>query len=119
MTSYRDLRVWKEAIELVTVIYKLSETFPPSERFGLQIQLRKAAVSIPSNIAEGQGKMSKGEWKQSLGHARGSLYELETQIIVAESLSLISPANAAEVLERTTGIGKALRGLIEFVSSNR
>lgn len=119
MTSYRDLRVWKEAIELVAVVYKVSESFPASERFGLQTQLRKAAISIPSNIAEGQGKMSKGEWKQSLGHARGSLYELETQIIVAESLSFIAPADAATILARTSGIGKALRGLIEYVSSNR
>jgi four helix bundle protein len=84
--SYRDLIAWQKAIELVTEIYRATQGFPDRERFGLTSQLRRAAVSVPSNVAEGQGRRSTGEFKQFLGHARGSLLEVETQIFIANNL---------------------------------
>ena len=78
--SYRDLVAWNKAMELVTEIYRVTKKFPKEELFGLMSQLRRAAVSIPSNIAEGKGRLSKGEFRQFLGNARGSLAEVETQI---------------------------------------
>ena len=76
--SYRDLVAWQKAMALVTNVYRYTEPFPKAEIYGLASQLRRAAVSIPSNIAEGQGRASTGEFKQFLGHARGSLLEVET-----------------------------------------
>ena len=119
MTSYRDLRVWNEAITLVTAIYRVSSSFPPSEKFGLQNQIRRAAVSIPSNIAEGQGRISSGEWRQFLGHARGSLLELETQLIIAENLGFIEDSKMAELLDVTSRLGRELNSLIKYVTSRR
>jgi four helix bundle protein len=76
--SFRDLSVWQRAIELTVGVYQLTAAFPDSERFGLTSQLRRAAVSIASNIAEGYGRATKGEYIQFLGHARGSVSEVET-----------------------------------------
>ena len=83
--SYRDLVVWQKAMELVAEIYQRTRAFPMDEMFGLVSQMRRAAVSIPSNIAEGYGRASTGEYKQFLGHARGSLWEVETQILIAKN----------------------------------
>jgi four helix bundle protein len=77
--SYRDLLAWQKAMELVTEIYRLSQGFPKEELFGLASQLRRAAVSIASNIAEGHARITKREYRQFLGHARGSLSEVETR----------------------------------------
>ena|SRR6266496_1855933 len=86
---YRDLVVWQRAIELVTEVYRsTSAWFHDGERYGLTSQLRRAAVSIPSNVAEGQGRISKGEFRQFLGQARGSLLEVETQIVISLKLGL-------------------------------
>jgi four helix bundle protein len=87
--SYRDLVAWNKAMELVTEIYRVTHAFPKEELFGLVSQLRRAAVSIPSNIAEGKGRISKGEFRQFLGNARGSLAEVETQILIAQNLSYL------------------------------
>lgn len=89
--SFKQLIVWKRAIELSFAIYKLTATFPDSERFGLTSQMRRASVSIASNIAEGYGKSSKGEYLVFLGHARGSVCELQTQLVIAEGLGFGSP----------------------------
>jgi len=83
---YMDLICWQKAMDLVTEIYRLTKQLPKEEVFGLASQLRRAAVSIPSNIAEGQGRLSKGEFRTFLGNARGSLSELETQIIICKNL---------------------------------
>ena len=85
--SFRDLDVWQRAVELTLAIYKLTATFPDVERFGLTNQLRRAAVSVASNIAEGYGRATKGEYIQFLGHARGSISEVETQLVIASALS--------------------------------
>src|SRR5512141_1943536 len=87
--SYRDLIAWQKAIALVTEIYRSTHHFPDHERFGLTSQLRRVAVSVPSNVAEGQGRQSTGEFKQFLGHARGSLLEVETQVFIAENLGYL------------------------------
>jgi len=76
--SYRDLVAWNKAMELVTEIYRVTHRFPKEELFGLMSQLRRAAISIPGNIAEGKGRLSKGEFRQFPGNARGSLAEVET-----------------------------------------
>jgi four helix bundle protein len=86
INSFRDLLVWQKSMDLVTEIYHLSKKFPKAELFGLTSQIRRAAVSIPSNIAEGRGKSSKGEFQQFLHHSRSSLAEVETQITIAQNL---------------------------------
>lgn len=84
--SFRDLVVWQRAIELTVAIYKFTGSFPASERLGLTNQLRRASVSIASNIAEGYGRSTKGEYIQFLGHARGSNCELQTQLVISKAL---------------------------------
>jgi four helix bundle protein len=84
--SFMDLVVWRRAVELSTEIYHLTATFPKSEQFGLVNQMRRASVSIASNIAEGYGRSTKGEYLQFLGHARGSKCELQTPLVIAKAL---------------------------------
>jgi len=91
--SFKDLVVWQRAIELTTDVYKLTSKFPDAERFGLTNQMRRASVSIASNIAEGYGRATKGEYVQFLGHARGSCSELETQLVIAKRLGFGTQAN--------------------------
>jgi four helix bundle protein len=84
--SFKDLIVWQRAIQLSLAVYKLTSPFPDSERFGLTNQLRRASVSVASNIAEGYGKSSRGEYVLFLGHARGSNFEVQTQLVIADGL---------------------------------
>ena len=84
--SFKDLIVWQKAVQLSSEIYRLTAAFPRSEQFGLTNQMRRAAVSIASNIAEGYGRRTRGEYVQFLGHARGSNCELQTQLIIAGNL---------------------------------
>jgi four helix bundle protein len=97
--SFRDLIVWQRAIQFTVAVYGLTSTFPSSEQFGLTNQLRRASVSVASNIAEGHGKSTKGEYRLFLGHARGSNCEVETQLVIADTLSF----GSAEVLRTTVG----------------
>ena len=110
---YRDLVVWQQAIELVTEVYRNTDSFPDRERFGLTAQIRRAAVSVPSNVAEGQGRLTKGEFKQFLGHARGSLLELETQIVIARNLGYVTGVQSQALLKRTSEVGRMLNGLVQ------
>jgi len=107
-----DLIGWQRAMDLVTEIYRLTKKLPKEEIFGLTSQIHRAAVSIPSNIAEGQGRLSKGEFRVFLGNARGSLSELETQIIIAKNLEFISESEATGLLEQASEVGRILNGLI-------
>jgi four helix bundle protein len=95
LKSYKDLLVWQKSMALVKDMYRLTHSFPPDERFGLVSQLRRAAVSVPSNIAEGQSRHTSGEFVQFLSHAEGSLAELETQILIAVELELL-PSGGGE-----------------------
>ena len=115
--SYRDLIAWQKAMELVTEIYRATHRFPKEELFGLMSQLRRAAVSIPSNIAEGKGRLSKGEFRQFLGNARGSLAELETQILIARNLDYLDEAETNRLLAMVEEVGKILNGLISAVKN--
>ena len=103
-------------MQLVTEVYKVSESFPKEELYGLTSQLRRAAVSVPANIAEGQGRRSKGEFQQFLGYARGSLLEVETLIMVAVNLNYLTENEAARLLDRSAEVGKILNGLLGSIS---
>ena len=89
MHNLTELKIWNKAIDLAVYIYSATSTFPPDERFGLTSQLRRAAVSVPSNIAEGAGRNSKKEFCNFLGIANGSCYEIQTQLIISNKLSLL------------------------------
>jgi len=109
-SDFRQLMVWQKAMDVVTQLYKATRAFPKEEMYGLTSQLRRSAVSIPSNIAEGQARPTKGEFIQFLGYAKGSLAELETQIIIAQNLEYL--ADATEILESASEVGRLLNGLI-------
>ena len=108
---YRDLIVWQKAMDLVIATYRLSQTFPASEKFGLAAQMQRAAVSIPRNIAEGHARKSTGAFTNHLSIAAGSLAELETQITLAHRLDLCPQELAESLLTRTDEIGRMLNGL--------
>jgi four helix bundle protein len=110
--SYRELRVWQEAMKLTVAVYRATEGFPKHELYGLTSQIRRAAVSVPSNIAEGKGRHSAREFIQFLLHSRGSLLELETQIILAEQLQYVSAEVSSSLQGQTTVIARGLNALI-------
>ncbi len=112
LKSYRDLLVWQRALDLAILIYRLSEGFPKTEVYGLTSQVRRASVSIPSNIAEGYGRGSRREYLQFLSIAQGSLKELETQTILAQRLNYATAAQADRILSESEIIGKMLGSLI-------
>ena len=109
--KYSELFVWQKAMDLVTDIYKITTSFPNEERFGLSSQMRRAAVSIPSNIAEGHGRKATAAYLNHLSIAFGSLMELETQIQIAARLNLIASDITSNLLLKTDEIGKMLSGL--------
>ena len=109
--NYRDLIVWQKAMELAEVVYQLTQGFPAEERFALALQLRRSAASVPSNIAEGEGRFSHADFKRFLSIAHGSLRETETQIMLASRLQYF-PANKTEKpLALAEEVGKLIRGL--------
>ena len=112
MASYRDLLAWQKAMELITQIYRVSQKFPSEELYGMVSQMRRAAVSIPSNIAEGQGRLTKGEFIHFIGIARGSLLELETQILVAQNLHYLDDPTLKNLLGLTSEVGRLVNGLL-------
>lgn len=114
--SYRDLVAWQKGIDLCELIYRASSRFPREEVYGLTSQIRRAAVSVPSNIAEGTGRITKGEFIQSVGYARGSLLEVETQLIVAQRLGYLNSNETDELLEVTNEIGRISNGLIRSLA---
>jgi four helix bundle protein len=109
--KYSELIVWQKSMNLVEAIYKTTETFPGEERFGLTSQIRRAAVSIPSNIAEGHGRKSTASFINFLSIAFGSLMEVETQIQIATRLNFLSDDKATALLAQTDEIGKMISGL--------
>jgi four helix bundle protein len=115
--DYRDLLVWKKAIELTGGIYRLTQTFPQNERYGLSSQMRRASVSIASNIAEGRGRLSPTEFRQFLGVAQGSTYELQTQLVVAKNLGLGLPETIKEAESLSNEISKMLSSFIQTLNT--
>jgi len=110
--SYRDLIAWQKGIKLVAAIYGVTQRFPKEEVYGLTSQLRRAAVSVPSNIAEGQGRKSKAEFRHFLHNAAGSLMEVETQVTIAAVLGYLSGEKETALLSQTNELGRILNGLI-------
>lgn len=114
--TYRELLVWRKAKNLAILVYRETEIFPNTERFGLTSQIRRAAVSIASNIAEGQGRLTKGEFRQFLGQARGSILELETQLAIAYELGYVAETKYQLLDTETFQILGLLNRLIESLS---
>jgi four helix bundle protein len=117
--TYADLKVWQRAMELVYRVYEVTRSFPKDELYGLVSQMRRAAVSIPSNIAEGKGRSSRKDLNVFLCHARGSLHELETQLLIAEHLGYLNQLDAARLAEHCKEIGRMLHGFIDFALPSR
>ncbi|MBI4644837.1 MAG: four helix bundle protein [Deltaproteobacteria bacterium] len=114
--SYRDLDVWNLSIDLVKEVYRLTNKFPASENFGLTNQIRRAAVSIPSNIAEGQGRNSAKEFRQFLAVGIGSVAELETQLIISQAIEYISQEELNPLLNTLDRIRKMIKSLAARVN---
>ena len=109
--SYRDLDVWRDGVDLVRDIYRLTQDWPRAEQFGLTAQIRRAAVPVPSNIAEGWGRHKRGEFDQFLRYARGSLFEVETQLVIAAEIGLATPGTIAPPLERLDVLSRRITAL--------
>lgn len=115
--NYRDLRVWQSAMELVVMAYKISERFPSNELYGLTSQIRRAAVSVPSNIAEGHTRASTKEYLHHLSIAQASLAEVETQIEIAFRLGYCTEQELNDVLSHSASLGKQLYSLRNSLQS--
>src|SRR5438045_8122238 len=111
-SSFRDLRVWQEAMTLTAQVYRSTAEFPKNETYRLAQQIRRAAVSVPSNIAEGKGHRSDKEFVHFLYYARGSLFELETQLLLSHQLEYISAAQSDEAKQSIVPVARSLTGLI-------
>jgi four helix bundle protein len=106
MHQFKELKIWQKAIDLTADVYKVTSQLPKEEVYGLTSQMRKCAVSIPSNIAEGAGRNTKGEFNQFLGYSNGSSYELTTQLVVATRLNLLTEEACEPILNELDSIQK-------------
>ena len=116
LTTYRELIVWQKAMDLVEAVYKASTKFPHDEIHGLTSQIRKAAVSVPSNVAEGQGRRTTADFLRHLSIAYGSLLEVETPTLIASRLNYLATEKCNELLERTAEVGRLMNGLMSSLS---
>lgn len=116
MAGYRDLKVWRDSMNLSLAIYRLTKGFPDDERFGLVAQLRRAAVSVPSNLAEGHGRGTPKEMARFAAVAKGSLCELETQLLLAAELGMADRESIDRLLEKADEVSRMLAGLIRSTS---
>ena len=117
--SFRDLKVWNLAIDMTTLVYALTADFPKSEIYGLSSQMRRAAVSIASNIAEGSARGTKKDFKQFVSIARGSNCELQTQLLIATRLGFAKEQALKEIEVISNEIGQMLSGLSKYLSETR
>ncbi|MGD0739636.1 MAG: four helix bundle protein [Terracidiphilus sp.] len=113
LRSFRELSVWQRSMLLTTAIYRLTQGFPREEIFGLVSQLRRASVAIPSNIAEGHGRSTVGEYRQFLGIARGSNFELQTQLEIARSLGMGNAKLSEEAERLSHEVGKMIYAILQ------
>lgn len=116
--SFRDLNVWQGSMELTVEVYRLTQSFPREEAFGLTSQIRRSAVSVPSNIAEGHGRMNPREFKRFLLIARGSISELQTQLELSGALELADPELLNTVQKRSNEVEKMLFALLANLKNN-
>jgi four helix bundle protein len=117
--NYKDLLVWQKGIVLAKGIYRLTQNFPAEEKFGLVAQMRRAAVSIPSNLAEGQARHTSGEFVQFISHAEGSAAELDTQLILSVELAFCKKAKAIPIYELIEEIRRMLNALRRAISRRK
>lgn len=117
MANFKDLLVWQKSIDLVTEVYKITSNFPSNEKYELVRQLRKSAISIPSNIAEGNSRRSAADYSQFIKIARGSAAELETQIIISKNLKFIDKEKHDALILKVIEISKMLNGLINYLKT--
>ena len=117
--SYRDLIVWRKAMDLVRQVYILTRPFPREENYGLVSQLRRAAVSVPANVAEGHARGTTGEYRQFLGIARGSLAELETLLELSRDLGYTRDTDVEPLLAACGEVNRLLNGLLKALSSSK
>jgi four helix bundle protein len=115
--SFKDLRVWQEAMKFTVEVYRVTADFPRHELYGLSQQVRRAAVSVPSNIAEGKGHRSDREFGHFLLHARGSLLEVQTQVMIAHQLRYLESGEAERLLGSADAIGRSLNSLINSINA--
>ena len=115
--TYQDLKVWQLAMEMVAQVYRCTATFPKQEMYGLTSQMRRSAVSVPSNIAEGKGRFSRKELVQYLFRARGSLLELETQILIGRRLGYLGETEGRQLTTLAGEVGRLLNGLVNSFQS--
>ena len=118
VSSYSDLQVWQRSMAFVKQVYEATKTFPKDELYALTNQLRRAAVSIPSNIAEGHARDSTKEFLHHLSFALGSLAEVETQLILAQDLQYLPKESLLSLIQESTEIGRMLRGLQKSLQKN-
>ena len=119
MKTFEDLDAFRAALDLIEGVYETTEQFPRTERYGLVAQMRRAAVSVASNIAEGQGRLTNGEWRQMLSHARGSLFELQAQLAIAERLHFADETTRDVIRAQIASTARPLSGLIRYVREHR
>ncbi len=112
ITNYKDLVVWQKSVSLATMVYEITKTFPTTERFGLVAQMRRSAVSVASNVAEGRSRGSRKDFVQFLRIAHGSLSELETQLIIAKQVSLEGKVDYTDIEKQIVEISKMLSSMI-------
>jgi four helix bundle protein len=115
--NYQELIVWQKAMDLVVEVYTISKAFPREEVYGLTSQLRRAAVSVPSNIAEGQGRRTTADFLHYLSISYGSLREVETQTLIAKRLGYLNDRRCQEVLNLAAEVGRLLNGLMTSLAS--
>jgi four helix bundle protein len=117
--DFKDLEVWQRAVDLVVESYRITKAFPSEERYGLSAQVRRAAVSVPSNIAEGRGRFGLRSFLYHLSISSGSLMELETQFVIAERLEYLMPTEARRLLEKTAEVRRLLAGMIRALRAKQ
>jgi four helix bundle protein len=117
MSTYKDLAVWQQSVEFAVHVYQSTEAFPNAERLGLTAQLRRAAVSIASNVAEGHGRRSARELVRFLYDARGSAFEVETQLVIARRIGLLGDDEFRSVSEELSRVIRLLDGTIRYAKS--
>ncbi|MBK9509346.1 MAG: four helix bundle protein [Cytophagaceae bacterium] len=117
MKSYRELLIWQKSILVVTNIYKLTRDFPKEELFGITSQMRRCAISIPSNIVEGFGRKSQGDFKRFLNISLGSIYELQTQIEISQNLEYLNTENYKYLMESCVELEKMMNSLVSKIKA--
>jgi four helix bundle protein len=119
LRTYRDLVVWQKSMELVESVYLLTAEFPNTEKFGLVCQIQRAAISVPANIAEGYGRTHRGDYLHHLSIAKGSFFELETHLLLAVRLHLVSRETLIPIWRLSQEVGKLLTNLIRSLKKKR